>query len=134
AMNKWDGMSISEKDKARNTIDRRLSFVTFARIHYLSALHGSGVGDLFKSINEAYTSANKKLSTPVLTKILIKAVNTHTPPLAQGRRIKLRYAHAGGHNPPLIVVHGNQVDKLPDSYRKYLANTFQDRLKLMGTP
>lgn len=134
AMNKWDGMSISDKDKARNTIDRRLNFITFARIHYISALHGSGVGDLFKSINEAYASANKKLSTPVLTKILIHAVNTHTPPLVQGRRIKLRYAHAGGHNPPVIVVHGNQVDKLPDSYKKYLANSFQHSLKLMGTP
>lgn len=134
ALNKWDGMSISDRDKARMTIDRRLNFVTFARIHYISALHGSGVGNLFDSIDEAYASANKKLTTSVLTKILIHAVNSHNPPLVQGRRIKLRYAHAGGHNPPVIVVHGNQVDALPDSYTKYLANTFQHRLKLMGTP
>lgn len=134
AMNKWDGMTVSDRDKARATIDRRLQFVPFARIHYISALHGSGVGKVFDSINEAYASANKKLTTPVLTKILTEIVNTHTPPLVQGRRIKLRYAHAGGHNPPVIVVHGNQVDKLPDSYKKYLANTFQHRLKLMGTP
>lgn len=134
AMNKWDGMTISERDKARMTIDRRLNFVSFARIHYISALHGTGVGNLFDSINEAYASANKKLSTPQLTKILLESVNSHAPPLVQGRRIKLRYAHAGGQNPPIIVVHGNQVNSLPDSYTKYLANTFQKRLKLMGTP
>jgi len=134
ALNKWDGMSISERDKARMMIDRRLNFVTFARVHYISALHGSGVGNLFDSINEAYASANKKLTTSVLTKILIHAVNSHNPPLVKGRRIKLRYAHAGGHNPPVIVIHGNQVESLPDSYSKYLANTFQHRLKLMGTP
>lgn len=134
AMNKWDGMTISERDSARSTIDRRLNFLPFVRIHYISALHGTGVGNLFDSINEAYTSANKKLTTSQLTKILQQAVITHTPPLVQGRRIKLRYAHAGGHNPPIIIVHGNQVDSLPDSYKKYLANTFQQRLKLIGTP
>ena len=134
AMNKWDGLTVSERDNARTSIDRRLNFVHFARIHYISALHGTGVGNLFESINEAYTSANKKLSTPQLTKMLLEIVNTHTPPLVRGRRIKLRYAHAGGHNPPVIVVHGNQVESLPDSYKKYLANTFQHRLKLMGTP
>lgn len=134
AMNKWDGMTPGERDNTRTTIDRRLNFVPFARVHFISALHGTGVGNLFDSINEAYVSANKKLSTPQLTKILLEAVNTHTPPLVRGRRIKLRYAHAGGHNPPIIVVHGNQVNSLPDSYTKYLANTFQQRLKLMGTP
>jgi GTP-binding protein len=134
ALNKWDGMSISERDKARMMIDRRLKFVTFARIHYISALHGSGVGNLFTSIDEAYASASKKLTTSILTKILIHAVNSHNPPLVKGRRIKLRYAHSGGHNPPIIVIHGNQVESLPDSYTKYLANTFQNRLKLMGTP
>ena len=76
----------------------------------------------------------KKFSTPQLTKVLIAAVNTHTPPLVNGRRIKLRYAHTGGHNPPLFVIHGNQVDRLPDSYVHYLANTFQKRLQLIGTP
>lgn len=134
AMNKWDGMTIYDRDQTRSTVDRRLNFVPFARVHYISALHGTGVGNLFDSINEAYASANKKLTTPQLTKILNEAVNSHTPPLVQGRRIKLRYAHAGGHNPPVIVVHGNQVNALPDSYKKYLANTFQHRLKLIGTP
>jgi GTP-binding protein len=134
ALNKWDGMSVADRENARKTIDRRLDFMTFARVHYISALHGTGVGNLFESIDEAYASAIKKFSTAQLTKVLIVAVNTHTPPLVNGRRIKLRYAHTGGHNPPLIVIHGNQVDHLPDSYIHYLANTFQKRLKLIGTP
>ncbi len=134
AINKWDGMTIAEKDKARAAIDRRLNFVSFVRIHFISALHGTGVGNLFDSIDEAYASANKKLATPKLTKILQEAVVKHAPPLVQGRRIKLRYAHSGGNNPPRVVVHGNQVDNLPDAYKRYLANTFQARLKLMGTP
>lgn len=134
AVNKWDGMSAEDREKTRASIDRKLNFLNFVQIHYISALHGSGVGNLFASIEEAYESANKKLSTPKLTKILIEAINAHTPPLVQGRRIKLRYAHAGGHNPPVIVIHGNQVQSLPDSYRRYLANTFQAKLKLKGTP
>lgn len=134
ALNKWDGLSISSRDKARATIDRRLNFVPFARVHYISALHGTAVGDLFKSINEAYQSANKKVATPELSKLLKRAVEMHNPPLVQGRRIKLRYAHMGGHNPPVIVVHGNQVDSLPASYKRYLANFYQERLKLVGTP
>ncbi len=134
AINKWDGMSIEEKDKTRASIDRRLNFMNFVRIHFISALHGSGVGNLFDSIDEAYTSAHKKLSTPKLTKILQEAIVQHSPPLVNGRRIKLRYAHSGGNNPPRIIIHGNQVNVLPDAYRRYLANTYQARLKLMGAP
>lgn len=134
AMNKWDGLSNDTRGNARTTIDRRLNFLPFIRIHFISALHGTGVGNLFDSVNEAYASATKKLSTPVLTKILQKAVQSHTPPLIKGRRIKLRYAHPGGHNPPTIIIHGNQVTSLPGSYQRFLANTFQERLKLVGTP
>lgn len=134
ALNKWDGMTTDQRDHARATIDRRLNFVPFVRIHFISALHGTGVGNLFTSVNEAYASANKKLSTPKLTKILQEATTQHSPPLVHGRRIKLRYAHPGGHNPPIIVIHGNQVDSLPDAYRRYLAHTFQERLHLKGTP
>jgi GTP-binding protein len=134
AINKWDGMTLEEKEKTRASIDRRLNFLSYVRIHFISALHGSGVGNLFDSVNEAYESANKKLATPKLTKILQEATTQHSPPMVQGRRIKLRYAHSGGHNPPRIIIHGNQVSSLPDSYRRYLANTFQTRLKLMGTP
>ncbi len=134
AMNKWDGMTTHERDTIRSAMDRRLHFVSFARIHTISALHGTGVGNLFSSIKEAYASATKKISTSQLTKILRAAVLTHTPPLIKGRRIKLSYAHTGGHNPPLIIIHGNQVNSLPSSYTRYLANIFQSRLKLVGTP
>jgi GTP-binding protein len=134
AVNKWDGMTPSERETTKVGIDRRLHFVDFARTHFISALHGTGVGNLFASIDEAYASANKKISTPQVNKILQAAVLAHNPPLVQGRRIKLRYAHAGGHNPPLIIIHGNQVEALPGAYRKYLANTYQKRLKLVGTP
>jgi len=134
AINKWDGMAFEEKEKVREMIDRRLNFIPYVRIHFISALHGTGVGNVFDSVNEAFQSANKKLSTPKLTKILQEATIQHAPPMVQGRRIKLRYAHAGGHNPPRIIIHGNQVISLPDAYRRYLANTFQTRLKLMGTP
>ena len=115
-------------------MDRRLHFISFVRIHFISALHGSGVGNLFDSINEAYLCANKKLSTPQLTKMLLEAVTQHSPPLVNGRRIKLRYAHTGGHNPPRIIIHGNQVESLPAAYKRYLANMYQTRLKIIGTP
>lgn len=134
AINKWDGLTQEARTHAKNTIDRSLEFVSFARIHFISALHGSGVGNLFMAINEAYQSATRKLSTPQLNRILEKALVTHQPPLVHGRRIKLRYAHAGGHNPQRIIIHGNQVDDLPQSYKKFLANYFQEQLKLYGTP
>jgi GTP-binding protein len=134
AVNKWDGMTEEARDHARATIDRHLDFVTFARVHYISALHGSGVGNLFDSVNEAYESATKKLSTPLLTRLLQQAIVTHQPPLVHGRRVKLRYAHPGGSNPPTIVIHGNQLQSLPESYRKFLAHFYQKKLKLYGTP
>lgn len=134
AINKWDNMTEDARDQAKNTIDRHLDFVRFARVHYISALHGSGVGNLFDSINEAYDSATKPLSTSILTRLLQKALVTHSPPMVQGRRIKLRYAHPGGHNPPRIIIHGNQLQSLPESYRKFLAGFFQKQLGLFGTP
>jgi GTPase len=134
AVNKWDGMSEADREETRNTIDRKLGFLDFARTHYISALHGSGVGNLFDSVDEAYAAACKKLSTPEINKILKEAVLGHNPPLISGRRVKLRYAHAGGQNPPVIIIHGNQVEELPDFYTRYLENTYQQRLKLVGTP
>ena len=86
--------------------------------------HGTGVGDLFPEINQAYAAATRELATPELTSILEQAVQTHQPPLVRGRRIKLRYAHQGGRNPPIIVIHGNQTERLPDSYRRYLSYNF----------
>lgn len=134
AINKWDGMTDEARDHARDTIDRQLDFVKFARLHFISALHGSNVGNLFESIDEAYESATRKLSTPEVTRLLQKAVEQHQPPLVKGRRVKMRYAHPGGYNPPLIIIHGNQLTALPDSYRRYLSAFFQNKLKLYGTP
>ena len=134
AINKWDGMDKEGKDLVKSEIRRRLTFVDFAKIHFISALHGTGVGDLYKSIHTAYNSARKKLTTNRLTRVLQNAVADHAPPIVNGRRIKLRYAHAGGHNPPIIVIHGKQSGKLPSHYTRYLEKTFRKRLKLEGTP
>lgn len=134
AANKWDNMEPGEREYTKKTIDRHLDFVQFARIHYISALHGSGVGNIFESVNEAYEAANKKLSTPILTRLLALAQKTHSPPLVNGRRVKLRYAHSGGNNPPRIIIHGNQLLALPKSYQRFLAHFFQKKLKLHGTP
>lgn len=134
AVNKWDGMTEEDRERARATIDRQLDFVDFARVHFISALHGSGVGNLFDSVIEAYDSAVKKLSTPLLTRLLQQALVTHQPPMVGGRRIKLRYAHPGGSNPPVVVIHGNQLNSLPESYRKFLVRFFQEKLDLHGTP
>jgi GTP-binding protein len=133
-INKWDGMEAEDKDRIRSDIRRRFTFVDFANIHFISALHGTGVGDLYKSVQKAYASARKELSTNQLTTILQGAVADHAPPSINGRRIKLRYAHAGGQNPPTIVIHGKQTDKLPTSYSRYLEKTFRKVLKLEGTP
>lgn len=134
AVNKWDGLTVYQREQIKSKLDRKLVFIDFAEIKFISALHGTGVGELFKDINKAYDSAMKELPTPLLTKILQKAVQQHQPPLVGGRRIKLRYAHAGGHNPPIIVIHGTQTDNLPNSYARYLASYYRKALKLMGTP
>ncbi|WP_269520259.1 ribosome biogenesis GTPase Der [Alteromonas sp. BMJM2] len=134
AVNKWDGLSSDVKDDIKREMDRRLGFVDFARIHFISALHGSGVGNLFESVQEAYSSATKRINTSILTKIMEMAQDDHQPPLVRGRRVKMKYAHAGGYNPPVIVIHGNQVDDLPNSYKRFLMNYFRKALEIMGTP
>ncbi|MBT4493944.1 MAG: ribosome biogenesis GTPase Der, partial [Gammaproteobacteria bacterium] len=134
AINKWDGISQEQKDYIRDELDRRLTFIDFARIHTISALHGSGVGNLYDSVHEAYAAATLKVPTSKLNEILESAVFEHQPPLVRGRRIKLRYAHLGGNNPPTIVIHGNQTENVPESYRRYLMHKFIDALKLKGTP
>ncbi|MBE2897829.1 ribosome biogenesis GTPase Der [Pasteurellaceae bacterium 20609_3] len=133
-VNKWDGLDMDAKDRIKSELDRRLDFIDFARVHFISALHGSGVGNLFKSVQEAYACAIKRYSTSMLTRILQMATDEHQPPLVSGRRVKLKYAHPGGHNPPIIVIHGNQVEKLLDSYKRYLANYYRRSLKIIGTP
>lgn len=134
AINKWDGMTADDKERVRSEMDRRLGFASFARFHFISALHGSGVGDLYDSINEAFESAMAKWSTNRLTRLLEDMVADHQPPMVKGRRIKLRYAHQGGSNPPIIVVHGNQTKSLPQSYKRYLENKFVTVLGIKGTP
>ncbi len=134
ALNKWDGLEDSHKQYVKNELERRLRFIDFANIHFISALHGTGVGNLYKSIEQAYNSATDKLSTSFLTQVLQDAVSEHQPPLVNGRRIKLRYAHAGGSNPPVIIIHGNQTAKVPAHYVRYLEKTFRTALKLRGTP
>lgn len=134
ALNKWDNMETEQKEQVKSDIRRRLGFADFAKIHFISALYGTGVGDLYRSIHAAYDSAQRQLGTNQLTRILQMAVEDHSPPMINGRRIKLRYAHAGGHNPPIVVIHGKQTDRVPQHYRRYLEKTFRKALKLEGTP
>ncbi len=134
AVNKWDGLGKDVKDEIKRELDRRLGFIDFARLHYISALHGTNVGHLFESVQEAYNSATKRINTSMLTRIMDMAQADHQPPVVRGRRVKMKYAHAGGYNPPIIVIHGNQVKDLPDSYKRYMMNYFRKSLKVMGTP
>jgi len=134
AVNKWDGLEEHAKDRIKTEMDRRLGFIDFAKIHFISALHGTGVGHLYESVEEAFISATKRISTAMVTKILDMAAFDHQPPMHNGRRIKLKYAHAGGYNPPIIVIHGNLAKKLPQSYKRYLMNYYRKSLKIMGTP
>ena len=134
AVNKWDGLSPDARAEIHRQLDRRLGFVDFAEVRLISALHGTGVGELFKAIDAAYASTQVEAPTPYITDLLQRALEAHNPPLVNGRRIKLRYAHLGGRSPPTIVIHGNQTDEVPGSYRRYLANFFRKALKLVGTP
>ena len=133
-INKWDGLSTDQRDRVKSEMQRRLPFLDFADWRFVSALHGSGVGHLIAAADAAYAAATVDLKTPELTRILELAVAEHPPPLVHGRRIKLRYAHQGGRNPPIVVVHGNQTGEVPASYQRYLMNRFRAVLGLRGTP
>jgi GTP-binding protein len=134
AVNKWDHLDVEVRQRVRQDVTRKLRFLDFARVHFVSALYGSGIGDVLASVRKAYKAATRKLSTPELTRILEGAVAGHQPPLVHGHRIKLRFAHQGGQNPPLIVIHGNRVDHVPEAYRRYLINVYRRALRLEGTP
>lgn len=134
AINKWDGLTVEEKEEVKKPLSYKLHFVDFAIQHFISALHGSGVGNIFDSVKRAYKCAMQDLSTSDLTDLLEEIVTAHQPPLVHGRRIKLRYAHSGGHNPQRIIIHGNQTDHVPLSYKRYMEKAFMERLKLEGTP
>jgi len=133
-VNKWDGLDSDQKARIKNELERRLRFVSYANIHFISALHGSGVGELYASIEQAYRAAYEKFSTSRLTRILEGAQVDHPTPLIHGRRIKMRYAHFGGNNPPRIIIHGNQVNDVPGHYTRYLEKVFRRELELSGTP
>jgi GTP-binding protein len=133
-VNKWDGLDPDQRGRIKDEIERKLPFLKFAKRHFISARHGSGVGDLFALVDQVYASAMRDLPTPELTRILEMLVQEHQPPIIHGRRIKLRYAHQGGKNPPLIVIHGNQTEQVPDSYKRYLVTRFRAALDLKGTP
>jgi GTP-binding protein len=134
AVNKWDGLDRARREHTRRELGRKLAFLSFAQVHYVSAREGKGLAELIKSVDLAYAAAMVKLPTPKLTRALIAATTRQAPPRHGRFRPKLRYAHQGGMNPPIIVIHGNQLDSLPDSYRRYLERFFIDAFRLRGTP
>lgn len=134
AINKWDNLPLEQRERVKRSLRFRLAFAEFAKLHFISALHGTGVGLLFNSMQAAYHAATKELPTAQLNQVLAKAVQEHAPPMVMGRRIKLRYAHTGGHRPPLIIIHGNQTEQVPASYKRYLTNVFRKAFHLVGTP
>ncbi|ADE11655.1 ribosome biogenesis GTPase Der [Sideroxydans lithotrophicus] len=134
AVNKWDGLDEYKRDTVKRDIERKLHFLSFAKHHFISALNGTGVDALLKSVNQAYTAAMTKMPTPQLTRVLEEALQKQQPPRVGSFRPKMRYAHQGGSNPPLIIIHGSALDKIPDSYTRYLEKTFCDAFKLQGTP
>jgi GTP-binding protein len=134
AINKWDGIPTDQRDEIRRLLSLKLDFVPYAPHHFISARHGTGVGELARDLVRGYDAAMRAMSTPHLTKVLEKAIEAHQPPLVKGRRIKLRYAHQGGRNPPRIIIHGNQTVSVPESYRRYLANVYREAFDLYATP
>jgi GTP-binding protein len=133
-VNKWDLADSYRRERVKGELDRKLAFMSFARTHFLTATEGKGVGALMRSVDEAFAAATAKLSTPRLTRALIEAVERQQPPRRGPIRPKLRYAHQGGQNPPVVVIHGNSLDHVPDSYRRYLEGWFRERFSLQGTP
>ncbi len=134
AVNKWDLADADARERIRSDLDRKLYFLRFAKTHYISAREGQGIGALMRSVDEAYAAATARLSTPKLTRALLEAVERQAPPRRGLVRPKLRYAHQGGQNPPIVVIHGNALDSVPEAYRRYLEGWFRERFGLLGTP
>ncbi|TXH05286.1 MAG: ribosome biogenesis GTPase Der [Nevskiaceae bacterium] len=134
AVNKWDGLDSGMRETVRYQVSLKMPFLDYAPLHFISARHGSGLGELMQDVQACYEATMREMPTPELTRALEKAVEGNPPPAVLGRRIKLRYAHQGGNNPPVIVVHGNQTDKLPAHYKRYLANQFREMFRLKGVP
>lgn len=133
-INKWDGLDSDRRDQIKMDIERKLNFLFFAKFHFISALKATGIGPLMKSIESAYDAAMAKLSTPRLTRALIEALEHQQPRRKGSIRPKLRYAHQGGQNPPIVVIHGNALDAIDDNYKRYLEKHFRETFSLVGTP
>ncbi len=133
-VNKWDGLISDQRDEIKMDLERKLNFLSFAKTHFISALKSTGIDPLMKSINSAYMAAMADLSTPKLTRALIEAVERQEPRRKGSIRPKLRYAHQGGQNPPIIVIHGNALDAIDDNYKRYLEKHFRETFSLVGTP
>ena len=134
AVNKWDGLSHQQKQTIQRQLERKTGFIDYACIHHISALHGTGVGKLFDSIDKITRSQQQDFSSSTITGILHEAQSANPPPLVRGRRIKLKFAHLGGYDPVRIIIHGNQTQDTPANYQRYLANHFRKRMKLAATP
>ena len=134
AVNKWDAIDAIKRKETQTDLERKLAFLDFAEFHPISALNGTGIKTLFAAVDRAFAAAMAKLSTPKLTRVLIAATTAHQPPLAGKIRPKLRYAHQGGSNPPIVVIHGTSIAHIKDQYRRYLENTFVKAFSLKGTP
>jgi GTP-binding protein len=133
-VNKWDGLDGDKRDEIKTDMERKLNFLFFAKFHFISALKGTGIGPLMKSVDEAYAAATANLSTPKLTRALIEAVEHQQPRRKGSIRPKLRYAHQGGQNPPIVVIHGNALEAIDDNYKRYLEKHFRETFSLVGTP
>ncbi len=134
AINKWDGLTPEQRDQVKRQLDLRLAFADYARVHFIAALHGTGVGEMFATVAHLAELYERNLNTALLTSCLERAIAAHQPPLVRGRRIKLRYAHLGGRRPLRVVIHGNQVEQLPQHYKRYLARALREQLQLEGMP
>jgi GTPase len=134
AVNKWDNIPPEQREDIKRLLSLKIDFVPFAPMFFVSARHGTGVGDLVASMIRAYEAAMRQMKTPALTKAMERAMVQHQPPIVRGRRIRLRYAHQGGKNPPRIIVHGSQAAHVPESYKRYLANMFREEFDLFATP
>jgi GTP-binding protein len=133
-VNKWDGLTSDRRDEIKMDLERKLNFLSFAKFHFISALKSTGIGPLMKSVDSAYAAATINLSTPKLTRALIEAVEHQQPRRKGSIRPKLRYAHQGGQNPPIVVIHGNALDAIDDNYKRYLEKHFRETFSLVGTP
>ena len=134
AVNKWDVTKAHERDRLKSELDRKMHFLSFAESHFISAREGRGIGPLMRSVDAAFASAMAKMPTPKLTRMLQAAVERQTPPRRGVSRPKLRYAHQGGQNPPIVVIHGSGLSHVPEAYRRYLESWFRNQFKLTGTP